>query len=101
MDVFARDPATGALTETGCYMSEAPPGPCISVAGLGGVSDLALSPDGASLYAAGGADSTLVTFAITGGGALRSVACLEDSGDAALRDDEGPSLLDACAKAPG
>ena len=46
-----------------------------------------------------GADSTLVTFAITGGGALRSVACLEDSGDAALRDDEGPSPLDACAKA--
>ena len=34
VDVFARDPATGALRQTGCYMSEAPPGPCTSVAGL-------------------------------------------------------------------
>jgi DNA-binding beta-propeller fold protein YncE len=101
VDVFARDPATGALRQTGCYMSEAPPGPCTSVAGLGGVSDLALSPDGASLYAAGGADSTLVTFAITGGGVLRSVGCLEDADDAEFRDEEGPSPLDSCAKAPG
>ena len=68
---------------------------------LGGVSDLALSPDGASLYAAGGADSTLVTFAITGGGVLRSVGCLEDADNAEFRDEEGPSPLDSCAKAPG
>jgi DNA-binding beta-propeller fold protein YncE len=103
VDVFARDPGTGALRQTGCYMSEAPPGPCTSVAGLGGVSDLAMSPDGASLYAVAGTDNTLVTFASTGGGALRSVGCLEDRDEAEFRgeDEEGPSPLDACGKAPG
>jgi hypothetical protein len=103
VDVVARDPATGALTQTGCYMSEAPPGPCTSAAGLGGVSDLALSPDGASLYAVGATDNTLVTFASTRGGALRFVGCREDRDEAEFRgeDEEGPSPLDACAKAPG
>jgi DNA-binding beta-propeller fold protein YncE len=103
IDVFARDPATGALTQTGCWMAEAPPGPCTGVTGLGGVSDLGLSPDGASLYAVGARDSTLVTFATTSGGGLRALGCLEDRDQAESRsfDDGGPSPLDACPKVPG
>jgi DNA-binding beta-propeller fold protein YncE len=100
VDVFARDPATGALEQTACYVSEAPAGPCTSVPGLGGVSSLALSPDGTSLYAVGGTDNTLVAFAVAAGNALRPIGCLEDREASQFRDEEGPSPLDACAKAP-
>lgn len=51
IDVFA--PATGGgLSETGCVMLGAPRGLCSSDSALRGPSQLAISPDGKSLYAA-------------------------------------------------
>ena len=58
VSVFARDPQTGILT-----FVEVEKGGIIWT-GLDGCHDLALSPDGANLYALGHRDDTLVVFAV-------------------------------------
>ena len=51
------------LTPKGCFM-DAPPegGACKRLDGIAGAGTMALSPDGASLYLASSASSTLVSF---------------------------------------
>jgi 6-phosphogluconolactonase (cycloisomerase 2 family) len=55
--VFSRDSATGALTFVEAYFDDVN-----SVGGLGGVTFVTVSPDGAHVYAAGAADDALALF---------------------------------------
>ncbi len=85
---FARDPATGALTELGC-LSDAGSGHdrnCDNAVGLAGASSIAITRDGRSLYATGRNDSAVVAFGRDpGSGHLTAAGCV--SGDADYRRD--------------
>lgn len=59
IDVFTPD-ATGALSQTGCVMVDAPPGLCSSGGSLEHPFALAVSPDGTNVYAASGPTMKLV-----------------------------------------
>jgi 6-phosphogluconolactonase (cycloisomerase 2 family) len=61
---FARDRTTGALGKTGCLADSAhdPAGCATTTPGLWGVHSLALSDDGASLYAPAPADNAVALF---------------------------------------
>jgi DNA-binding beta-propeller fold protein YncE len=59
--VFARDPSTGALTQTSC-VAEATEGSCTPASALGGVEGLAVSPDGGSVYAGAAITGTVSGF---------------------------------------
>jgi DNA-binding beta-propeller fold protein YncE len=50
VDSFAANPTTGALTQTGCLVGSAPPGPCQSSGLLSQPTAIAVSPDGLSVY---------------------------------------------------
>ena len=50
--VFARDPETGALTQTGCVKNYNDNDHCTQATGLRGVDAVDVSPDGAHVYAA-------------------------------------------------
>jgi len=78
---FSRDPATGGLTPVGCVDdNDSGDDDCTrSVDGLGGVSSLAISPDGEELFAAASSDDALVRFAISSDGTLRPRGCIGDS----------------------
>jgi DNA-binding beta-propeller fold protein YncE len=64
--VFARDEATGALTQLpgkrGC-VSDRPGGPCALARGLAGPRSVGLSPDGRSVYVASYGSQTVAVFA--------------------------------------
>lgn len=70
--VFSRDAATGLLT----WLSKVQDGE-LGVDGIGGISTLALAPDGRHLYAGGAAEQALAGFALdAGSGALVQIALL-------------------------
>ena len=86
---FDRDTTTGALTPTGCIEktggSECPAGN--TTPGLDGVSVVAVSPDGRSVYATAGISSAIVRFVrdITTG-ALTPAGCIQNTGGTACGD---------------
>lgn len=91
LDVFSRDPATGALDRVACFEDPAGGGgtACTDVAGLG-TGAIAISPDGASLYVAG---TVLATFSRNPStGELAFAGCLDD-------EDQNPRA--ACGNVPG
>ena len=99
--VFARDPASGLLA----WRSQVVNGE-FGTSGIGGVSALALAPDGRHLYAGGASGNAIAGFAIHAGtGALTQVAVIRQSdagvnglnGVNALAFDAGGSLLFATA----
>jgi DNA-binding beta-propeller fold protein YncE len=103
VDTFAVDPASGALTQTGCLMRNPPPGPCRASQLLDAPTAVAASPDGRTVYAAD-----------TGGSSGdRLVALLRDPATGQLRDgscyDElplpgsrsGAGAPDPCHSLPG
>lgn len=70
LTTLTRDTATGALTPVGCVSNDiggggaplpAAPG-CVAVAGLSDPTAIALSPDGAHLYATSGLGGTIAAF---------------------------------------
>jgi DNA-binding beta-propeller fold protein YncE len=73
--VFARDPATGGLRQTGCLLHAAPPGVCTSADPVRGVSAIAVSADGGTVIAAGSAGVAAFMRDRTAG-ALRLTGCL-------------------------
>ncbi len=79
--LFARDPASGALTPAGCLAHRATgsTASCTEVGSLSAVRSLAASADGMSLYAASPSSNAVVAFARDPGGGLTKVGCL--SGD--------------------
>jgi xylan 1,4-beta-xylosidase len=69
VSAFARDAASGRLTPIGC-IADSPRGGCTAGRGLRGAFNLALSPDGRSLYVVARHSGSLTTFDVdpaTGG----------------------------------
>jgi DNA-binding beta-propeller fold protein YncE len=62
VEVMARNPRTGALTQAGCVAARPIPG-CATGRALGGVDVVAVSPDGESVYAGSFRSGAVVTFA--------------------------------------
>lgn len=77
---FARDPATGKLTQTGCALQDAPkPGSCTRAYGIGGPVALAFAPDGRTLFVAGYSSEAVAVFARNPGtGVLSERGCVSD-----------------------
>lgn len=77
---FTRNPATGTLTLQGC-VSETGAGGCDPGSGLSGAEGVAVSPDGASVYATGPNDMALnVLGRSSTSGALTYTGCFKDIG---------------------
>jgi DNA-binding beta-propeller fold protein YncE len=106
VNIFSRDPATGALTFIGCADHGGTGSPCSAhdPAFLNGVNALAISPDGDSVYATtdgftGTVDpanhhSALLMFARDATtGVLTDAGCVQDSGAPLGCATTGPGLL--------
>jgi DNA-binding beta-propeller fold protein YncE len=120
VDVFTRDPASGALTEASCVdflappkppeskeeqeeeqheQSEpGPPDPCTSVPGLRGVAALAVSGDGSAVYAIG-SDSAVIFSRDAATGKLTEASCA-DSEDSRCTSMASLSGVDGAAVSP-
>lgn len=78
---FRRDPDTGALTQTGCELDDAPPGPCDRASALAGASSVAVMPDGNTVVATATGPDAVSTFRRDGGtGTLTEAGCLVPQG---------------------
>jgi DNA-binding beta-propeller fold protein YncE len=76
--------ATGDLTPQGCIADPPDAAGCAATAqGLNDANDIAVSADGASVYAASGLDAAIVRFDRAASGALSNPSCIADTGDAA------------------
>jgi DNA-binding beta-propeller fold protein YncE len=76
--------ADGALSNPSCISDVGDPAGCGATAqGLNGASSVAVSPDGASVYAVSGVDDAIVRFDRAASGALSNPSCISDVGDAA------------------
>ena len=76
--------ADGTLTAQGCVADVGDVAGCGTVAqGLGGAFAVAVSPDGASVYAVSSADDAIVRFDRAPDGALSDPSCVADVGDGA------------------
>lgn len=76
---FERDAQGGVLSYSSCVSASGSDGSCANVTGLQGVADLALSPDGRSLYAAADFAGGVTVFARDPqSGALSQRQCLLD-----------------------
>ena len=80
---FTRDPATGAITQTGCLMDDAPKGgSCTGVTTLASPVALELSADGDLLWAAASDSGAIVALARDRTtGLLRKVGCVSEQTD--------------------
>jgi DNA-binding beta-propeller fold protein YncE len=76
--------AGGALTPAGCISDVGDTAGCgTTTQGLNGATEVAVSPDGASVYAVSLIDSAIVRFNRAASGALSSPSCIADVGDTA------------------
>jgi DNA-binding beta-propeller fold protein YncE len=73
--VLKRDAATGVLTQGGCVADS---GSCTHGVALGVTTDLAVSPDGSSVYAATG--NGIAVFERNSAGDLAQKGCIKDTG---------------------
>jgi DNA-binding beta-propeller fold protein YncE len=98
--VFARDPQTGMLTQTACFMSGAPPGrPCQAIPGLYDANGVAVSPDGRNVYVTSIDSDAVVTFRRDTTGALQPLDCIADQYGFDERCRHGRNLSYAAAVA--
>jgi DNA-binding beta-propeller fold protein YncE len=78
---YARDPASGRLTETMCLLDAAPDGgPCEDAGGIRGAEGLAVSPDGRDVYVAASGSQSVAGFRVEPGPRLRQTGCLQRRG---------------------
>jgi hypothetical protein len=72
----------GSLLSTGCFRETGSAGPaaCTPIAGLNGAAGVAVSGDGANIYAASYRNGAIVSFARGSAGALTPLACLREAG---------------------
>lgn len=75
--VFARDPSSGAVAQLQCLRNFIA---CDLVYSLAGASSVAVSPDGAHVYATAGTDGAVTVFARDANGRLTPVSCVSDDG---------------------
>ena len=99
---FARDPETGALEQLGCLKAAPRGGRCGGAWGLWNPADLAMTPDGTSLYVASPDDDSLTTFTRDAGtGNLVWAGCVSNSGsDGLCADGTGMNGAQAISVAP-
>jgi DNA-binding beta-propeller fold protein YncE len=107
--VFDRDKTTGALLQRagveGCASSTGTQGQCSVVAGMGNAGAVAVSPDGASVYATGGAGGgSVVVLDRSATGVLTqkpgTAGCVNDSGQAPCADGVALGAVSAVALSP-
>jgi DNA-binding beta-propeller fold protein YncE len=78
---FRRDPDTGALTQTGCELDDAPPGPCDRASALARAGSVAVAPDGGTVFATALEPNAVSTFRRdTATGTLTEAGCLAPEG---------------------
>ncbi len=79
--VFARDQATGALTQTSCNLYAAPAdSSCAKASGLADATEAEVSPDGRFVYVTAIRSEAVSVFARDGSsGALREVQCISEA----------------------
>jgi DNA-binding beta-propeller fold protein YncE len=78
---FARDPASGKLTQGGCIKDFPRNDHCTQSSGLAGASGVAVSPDGKNVYVTAAVSGSLLTFARDAEtGALTPAECISDDG---------------------
>ncbi len=76
--------AGGALSNPSCVSDVGDTAGCGATAqGLNGAADVAVSPDGGSVYAVAEGDDAIVRFDRSAGGALSNPSCVSDVGDPA------------------
>lgn len=81
IQILARDTGDGTLTDQDCVEDNAPPeAGCVVEEGLAGVRSVAISPNGASLYATTEVDDSVVHFERDLSGGLTYVDCDSDNG---------------------
>jgi DNA-binding beta-propeller fold protein YncE len=96
--VFARDPQGGALTQTGCFMSGAPPErPCRATPGLYDANGVAVSPDGRNVYVTSIDSHAVTTFRRDATGTLTPLDCIADQFGFGERCRRGRNLSFAAA----
>ena len=85
LSTLTRDPASGGLTESGCVSSdttsgqEGANGACTSSAGLLDADAVAVSPDGANVYAASAGSGAILAFARDqSSGGLTRLGCFQE-----------------------
>ena len=108
LDVFSRDPATGALAQlalpVGCFKNGGGGG-CAAAAGLDGPVAVTISPDGRNVYVASGVSNAIALFLRdpnTGGLAQLAApqACIRDGGGAGCANGNALSDPLSIAVAP-
>jgi DNA-binding beta-propeller fold protein YncE len=75
--------ANGALSNPSCIADVVPVGCGATAQGLNGAHGVAVSPDGASVYAVSDLDDAIVRFDRAANGSLSSPSCIADVGDVA------------------
>lgn len=76
--VFSRNPATGAIRQTGCVRSVKT---CVGMRALAGAASVAVSPDGLNVYLASADADAVVSFKRDPAtGALAPLGCVSDDG---------------------
>lgn len=95
--VFARDRASGALTQAGCISASGNDGACTDAAGLGNPTSVAVSPDGENVYVTTAKPyNGLVAFARDeGSGLLTGLGCFQDTPPSGGPCADGRGLADA------
>ena len=79
VSTFTRDPATGALSKTGCIGNGGAEG-CTAAAGLRSATGIAVSPDGANVYVTSEVRNAVVRLARdTSSGALSWSGCVAEA----------------------
>lgn len=90
--------ATGKLAPKGCIddgdLGQGPDTCAVPTDGLDGAADIAISPDGNTVYAVSQTDDAIVRFKRSDSGALKPKDCIDDN-DNATDANQGP---DACAQ---
>jgi DNA-binding beta-propeller fold protein YncE len=91
LHAFEREPATGRLVHVQCLSETGSDGACEAAPALQAVTDLAMAPDGKSLYAAGISGAVARFARDPQSGTLRETACLLESapGGGPCRDAAG------------
>jgi 6-phosphogluconolactonase (cycloisomerase 2 family) len=75
---FARDPASGRLSETACLLDSPPaPGACQEAGGIAGAAGVAVSPDGRDVYVAAPISEAVSSFRVQPDGTLSQTGCLQ------------------------
>jgi 6-phosphogluconolactonase (cycloisomerase 2 family) len=75
---FARDAATGTLTETACVLERAPAGgPCRDANGIDGANAVAVSPDSRDVYVAASRSEAVTSFRTAADGTLVASSCIQ------------------------